>query len=196
MIGPTRSTTGIVLDDTDPQRRGRVQVQADGFLSEPFWALPVIDPGAPWAIPSVGESVLVFSEAPGVYRWSGVLPSKDVQIPDWANDEYPDRRALPAKYADTLVGLDREGLVYLGHFGATEAAVLGTLLVSKLQSALSAIEDGLTAARDAAYGSNTMDPASKALITAALSTVQTQRTALDETLSTIVKVADTAPEGS
>jgi hypothetical protein len=185
----SRVYLAVVVDDTDPKQQGRVLVQCPALLEQPFWARPRFAVATPWAIPTVDTTVAVESSAPGDYVWTELAPSPSAEPPGWARDEYPQRRALVSRDEASLVGLDSVGKVYLGHFGATERAVLGDALVSKLTTALQNIETALGSIRNATYGTASMDPASQAVVQTAISGIQGVRTALGDVLSARVYVA-------
>jgi len=186
---------GIVVSDSDPERRWRIQVYAPGLYEQSFW-VPALFNGAA-AVPNTGEAVLLLEHASNQYRWVGRVLLGTEDIPTWVDDEYPDRRALPARNGATLVGIDAAGLIYCGHFAATEAAVLGTTLKAKLDelytqvanlgtSTLAAIAE-VTAAIGVplapAPGTNTQ------AIANAVAAITTLQGTLAQVLSSLVKVA-------
>lgn len=68
---------GMVVNNVDPQRVGRLQVEVPAVLGTgvPAWALPCLQPGAPVELPPPGASVWVEFEGgdPACPIWCGVF---------------------------------------------------------------------------------------------------------------------------
>lgn len=177
---------GLVAEPNDPELRGRLKVLAPQFNAVPIWCLPAMEPGL-FAIPNEGDPVLVMRLGPNNYRWKALGISRDEALPAWALVEYPRRRAL---YGDsTLFGIDEAGDLFVGHFGATEAAVLGNVLKTKLEALCDAIISGLD--MTATSTANGFPLSNAAAVQTAKASVQTVKGQLGLTLSSIVKIAST-----
>lgn len=111
---------GLVVDRNDPEQLGRLKVRVPSLLgdAETGWAFPV----APYAgkdlgfffIPQVGDLVWVeFAEGELEYPlWSGcgwAKPGGQTEIPQEAQQSYPDQQVLKTKSGIVIIVNDVQG---------------------------------------------------------------------------------------
>lgn len=109
---------GWVVDNADPQRRGRVRVRVPGVLAEnaSSWAMPCLPfgggAGYGWfAVPDVGAGVWVeFEEGnPDLMIWVGTFWRDGAAVPASAQLELPTTRLLATPAGHLLEFNDKEG---------------------------------------------------------------------------------------
>lgn len=177
---------GFVTESVDPESRARIKVLAQQFHSDPFWCLPAMEPGL-FSVPIEGDAVLVLRTGPNSYLWKATSVSRNDALPAWAADEYPRRKALYGNGA--LVGIDEGGTIYVGHFDASQSAVLGDMLKTKLEALCDALISALDLTATSTAGGYPLTNA--AGIQAAKASIQTIKGQLSQVLSGVVKVAST-----
>jgi uncharacterized protein involved in type VI secretion and phage assembly len=103
--------SGVVVDDDDPQKQGRLKVQVPTLWSgqEPMWARPCFPPGQ-FFTPPVGASVWVEFEAgdTGYPIWVGIWFPQD-QVPAEADVEPPTSRVIQTPSGHTVHFDDKDG---------------------------------------------------------------------------------------
>lgn len=121
---------GFVVDNKDPERRGRVTLRVPSVLGDQVtaWALPCV-PFAGWfAIPEKDAPVWVEFEEGDLRRplWTGTYWQKKEQVPEEARaPEAPTTRVLQSTSGHRLQldDEDRKERVLLRHQGGAELAI-------------------------------------------------------------------------
>jgi uncharacterized protein involved in type VI secretion and phage assembly len=103
--------SGVVVDDDDPQKLGRLKVKVPSVWrgQEPLWARPCFPPGH-FFTPPIGAHVWIEFEAgdPGYPLWVGVWFA-DGEVPPAAAAEPPTSRVVATPSGHTMEFADKSG---------------------------------------------------------------------------------------
>ena len=124
---------GIVTDNKDPQKRGRMKLHVPSVLADQDtdWALPCLpyggfDQQGMFMIPQVGAQVWVEFEEGDIHRpiWVGTFWQQESDTPEDAAREEPTTRLLQTKSGHILQFDDEEGEEQFRLFHPADAEML------------------------------------------------------------------------